>query len=64
VGITKLNRELISSGNPMEAMVGLSHAVRVGPLISAGGTAPVDAEGCGCEWLAMEMVLVMRVGAQ
>lgn len=38
-------RELISNGNPMEAVVGFSRAVRVGPFISVGGTAPVDADG-------------------
>jgi len=41
----KLDRELISNGNPMEAVVGFSRAVRVGPFISVGGTAPVDADG-------------------
>ncbi|SDG52650.1 RidA family protein [Sulfitobacter delicatus] len=39
------DRELISNGNPMEGIVGFSRAVRVGPFISIGGTAPVDAEG-------------------
>ena len=39
------DRELISNGNPMERIVGFSRAVRVGPFISIGGTAPVDAEG-------------------
>jgi len=39
------DRELISNGNPMEKVVGFSRAVRVGPFISVGGTAPVDAEG-------------------
>lgn len=38
-------RELISNGNPMEKIVGFSRAVRVGPYISVGGTAPVDADG-------------------
>ncbi len=38
-------RQLISNGNPMEEIVGFSRAVRVGPWISIGGTAPVDAEG-------------------
>ncbi|WP_027833402.1 RidA family protein [Maritalea myrionectae] len=41
----KFDRELISNGNPMEAIVGFSRAVRVGPFISIGGTAPVDANG-------------------
>lgn len=39
------DRELISNGNPMEELVGFSRAVRVGPFISVGGTAPVDADG-------------------
>ena len=39
------DRELISNGNPMEELVGFSRAVRVGPFISVGGTAPVDAAG-------------------
>lgn len=39
------DRELISNGNPMEAIAGFSRAVRVGPFISIGGTAPVDPGG-------------------
>lgn len=38
-------RQLISNGNPMEDIVGFSRAVRVGPYISVGGTAPVDSQG-------------------
>ena len=38
-------RQLISNGNPMEEIVGFSRAVRVGPYIAVGGTAPVDANG-------------------
>lgn len=38
-------RQLISNGNPMEDVVGFSRAVRVGPFIAVGGTAPVDADG-------------------
>ncbi len=38
-------RQLVSNGNPMEEIVGFSRAVRVGPFISVGGTAPVDANG-------------------
>ena len=41
----KYDRELISNGNPMEAVVGFSRAVRVGPYISIGGTAPVGTDG-------------------
>lgn len=39
------DRDLISNGNPMEGIVGFSRAVRVGPFIFVGGTAPVDADG-------------------
>jgi len=40
-----VKRKLISNGNPMEKIVGFSRAVRVGPYISIGGTAPVNSEG-------------------
>jgi len=39
------DRNLISNGSPMEQLIGFSRAVRVGPFISVGGTAPVDAAG-------------------
>ena len=38
-------RTLVSNGNPMEAIVGFSRAVRVGNFIAVGGTAPVDENG-------------------
>ena len=41
----RYDRELISNGNPMEAIAGFSRAVRVGPYISIGGTAPVGPDG-------------------
>jgi len=40
-----MKKVLVSNGNPMETVVGFSRAVRVGPYISVGGTAPVDSEG-------------------
>ena len=35
-----MHRTLVSNGNPMEKVVGFARAVRVGPHISVGGTAP------------------------
>lgn len=40
-----MKRTLISSGSPYEDIIGFSRAVRVGPYISIGGTAPIDANG-------------------
>ncbi|GMG82205.1 RidA family protein [Paralimibaculum aggregatum] len=40
-----MQRSLVLNGNPMEDIVGFARAVRVGPWISVGGTAPVDADG-------------------
>ncbi len=40
-----MKRELILNGNPMEDIVGFARAVRVGPYISVGGTAPVGPDG-------------------
>ena len=40
-----MKRELISGGSPYEDTVGFSRAVRVGPFISIGGTAPIDSKG-------------------
>ena len=40
-----MKRKLISSGSPYEDIIGFSRAVRVGPYISIGGTAPMDADG-------------------
>ncbi|RXQ88494.1 RidA family protein [Ancylomarina salipaludis] len=40
-----MKRELISNGNPLEDVIGFSRAVRVGPYISVGGTAPVGPDG-------------------
>jgi enamine deaminase RidA (YjgF/YER057c/UK114 family) len=40
-----MKRELILNGNPMEEVVGFARAVRVGPYIAVGGTAPVGPDG-------------------
>ena len=40
-----MQRQLIINGNPMEKAAGFSRAVRVGPFISVGSTAPVDRQG-------------------
>jgi enamine deaminase RidA (YjgF/YER057c/UK114 family) len=40
-----VDRQLISSGSPYEHHIGLSRAVRVGPIIAVAGTAPLDVHG-------------------
>ena len=40
-----MKRQLVSSGSPYEDIVGFSRAVRVGPYITIGGTAPMDVDG-------------------
>ena len=40
-----MKRKLVSNGNPLEKIVGFSRAVRVGPDVSVGGTAPVGPDG-------------------
>jgi enamine deaminase RidA (YjgF/YER057c/UK114 family) len=40
-----MHRTLVSNGNPMEKVVGFARAVRVGPHIAVGGTAPVAPDG-------------------
>lgn len=42
-----MTRHLISSGSPFEPVIGFSRAVRVGDLVTVGGTAPIAADG-GC----------------
>lgn len=38
-------RQYVSSGSPYEPRLGFARAVRVGPLISIGGTAPLGPDG-------------------
>ena len=38
-------RKLISSGSPYEAKLGISRAVRAGPIVTVAGTAPIGADG-------------------
>jgi enamine deaminase RidA (YjgF/YER057c/UK114 family) len=40
-----VERRNILLGNPYEEIVGFSRAVRVGPFVSVGGTAPVGEDG-------------------
>lgn len=39
------NREMVSSGSPYEAIIGISRGVRIGNVISIAGTAPIGLDG-------------------
>ena len=41
----ELSRQLFSSGSPYEPKIGISRAVRSGPVIAVAGTAPLGADG-------------------
>ena len=40
-----MSRKLVSSGSPLEPVIGFSRAVRVGNMIAIAGTAPIAASG-------------------
>ena len=40
-----MERKRVSSGSPYETIIGFSRAVRVGPFVAVGGTAPIGTDG-------------------
>lgn len=43
--MSSASRHLVSSGSPLEPVIGFSRAVRVGAFVSVAGTAPIAPEG-------------------
>jgi enamine deaminase RidA (YjgF/YER057c/UK114 family) len=38
-------RQTVSSGSPLESVIGFSRAVRIGPFVAVAGTAPIAIDG-------------------
>ncbi len=48
-------RQTATSGSPFEATIGFVRAVRVGPSVSVGGTAPIGEDGDVAEGITAQM---------